>query len=110
VTASEQDTARPLLTPDEVMRLPAEDALVFVAGHPPIYGKRIRYYVDPVFGARAAIPPPATSDRLPQEVSPWTARASPPPASSVDGVEPLSEIAGARSSNPPGSDPDWNLA
>jgi type IV secretion system protein VirD4 len=110
VTASEQDTARPLLTPDEVMRLPAEDALVFVAGHPPIYGKRIRYYVDPVFGARAAIPPPVTSDRLPQEVSPWTARASPPPASSVDGVEPLSEIAGARSSNPPGSDPDWNLA
>ena len=55
----------------------AEDALVFVAGYPPIYGKKIRYYVDPVFGARATIPPPLTSDRIAQEVSPWTARVSP---------------------------------
>src|SRR5262249_53442490 len=46
VMASEQETQRPLLTPDEVMRLPDDAALVFVAGQAPIYGRRIRYYED----------------------------------------------------------------
>jgi type IV secretory pathway TraG/TraD family ATPase VirD4 len=71
VMAAEQETQRPLLTPDEVMRLPDDAALIFVAGQPPIYGRRIRYYEDPIFAARASIRPPAASDRLPHQWSTW---------------------------------------
>jgi len=64
---------RPLLTPDECMRLPgprkdrngnvieAGDMLVFVAGQSPIYGKQILYFKDPVFADRARIPAPGTA-------------------------------------------------
>jgi type IV secretion system protein VirD4 len=58
ITASEIVTERPLLTPDETMRLPADSSLIFVAGHSPIFGKKIRYYHDPVFSQRAQIAPP----------------------------------------------------
>lgn len=50
--------------PDEAMSLPPDEALVFVAGHSPIRGKKIRYYEDPEFARRAAIPPPEVSDRV----------------------------------------------
>lgn len=80
VSTTIQEHKRPLLTPDEVMRLPgaeknnkgevirAGDMLVFVAGHSPIYGKQILYFTDPVFSERAKIPAPLTSDRLYQSV------------------------------------------
>lgn len=55
VQVSVTETERALLTPDEVRRLPADDALIFVAGHPPIYGKKIKYYEDPTFSARAKV-------------------------------------------------------
>ena len=58
VTVAVQEQERPLLTPDEARRLPPDDALVFIAGQPPIYGKKIKYYQDPVFSERAKIPPP----------------------------------------------------
>ena len=76
VSTSQQEVARALLTPDEVMRLPAAkkdakgnvteagDMLVFVAGHSPIYGKQILYFLDPTFSARAKLPAPGQSDRL----------------------------------------------
>jgi len=63
-TVSTQQTRRRLLTPDEAMRLPAEDALLFVAGQPPIRATRIRYYTDRELARRAAIPAPAVSDTL----------------------------------------------
>ncbi|MBC5826837.1 MAG: type IV secretory system conjugative DNA transfer family protein [Candidatus Eremiobacteraeota bacterium] len=63
VATSELEVMRPLLTPDEAMRLPVEDALIFVAGHPPIYGKKIRYYLDPTFSERARISPPTRIPR-----------------------------------------------
>jgi len=86
VSMSEQEVARALLTPDEVMRLPAAkkdakgnvteagDMLVFVAGHSPIYGKQILYFLDSTFDARAKVQPPAQSDRL----------IAAPPASKLD--------------------------
>ena len=37
---SRQETARPLLTPGEVMQLPPEDELVMVSGCPPIQAKK----------------------------------------------------------------------
>src|SRR5271156_548003 len=43
---SRQETARPLLTPGEVMQLPSADEIIMVAGLPPIRAKKIRYYED----------------------------------------------------------------
>ena len=71
-----QETARPLLTPDECMRLPGAkkdsggnvleggDMLILTAGRPPIYGRQILYFKDPVFIARAKMPAPEQSDSI----------------------------------------------
>lgn len=71
-TYSRAESARPLLTPDEVRRLPPEESIVFVAGHPPIRALRVPYYTDPAYTARAALPPPPVSDRLQQDWTAWT--------------------------------------
>jgi type IV secretion system protein VirD4 len=54
---SRQETARPLLTPGEVMQLPSADEIVMVAGLPPIRAKKIRYYEDRAFRDRSRQPP-----------------------------------------------------
>ncbi|EGQ63553.1 TRAG family protein, partial [Acidithiobacillus sp. GGI-221] len=61
VNTNEQVIQRPLLTPEEFMRLPATDEVVFVSGHAPIYCRKIVYYTDPVLNRRRAIPPPTLS-------------------------------------------------
>ena len=38
--------------------------LVFPAGFPPVYGKQILYFLDPVFSERSQIRTPLKSDRL----------------------------------------------
>ena len=58
VMVSRQETARPLLTPGEVMQLPPADELVLVSGLPPIRAKKLRYYEDRNFTARVAPAPP----------------------------------------------------
>ena len=55
---SRQETARPLLTPGEVMQLPPDDELVLISGCPPIRAKKARYFEDPEMQARI-LPPPA---------------------------------------------------
>ena len=71
-----QEVQRPLLTPDECLRMPgpkkdaqgqimeAGDMVIYVAGFPAIYGRQPLFFHDPTFAARAAIPPPAVSDTL----------------------------------------------
>ena len=54
---SRQETARPLLTPGEVMQLPSDEAVVMVSGHPPIKAQKLRYYSDANF-KRRVLPPP----------------------------------------------------
>ena len=54
---SRQETARSLLTPGEVMQLPADDELVLVSGLPPIRAKKVRYFEDPRLAERV-LPPP----------------------------------------------------
>jgi type IV secretion system protein VirD4 len=49
---SRQETARPLLTPGEVMQLPPHEAVILVAGAPPIRATKIRYYADPRLAGR----------------------------------------------------------
>ena len=55
---STQETARPLVTPGEVLQLPREDALLFVGGLFPYRAKKVLYYADKKFQARAAMKPP----------------------------------------------------
>ena len=54
---SRQETARPLLTPGEIMQLPPTDEIVMVAGVPPIRAAKARYYADARFQERV-LPPP----------------------------------------------------
>ncbi|MET0309329.1 MAG: conjugal transfer protein TraG [Sphingomonas sp.] len=58
VMVSRQETARPLLTPGEVMQLPADEALVLVSGLAPIRACKLRYFEDPALRARICPPPP----------------------------------------------------
>lgn len=76
VSRTIQEVQRPLLTPDECLRMPgpvksaagditqAGDMVVYMAGYPAIYGKQPLYFKDPVFQARASIPAPKASDKL----------------------------------------------
>jgi type IV secretion system protein VirD4 len=54
---SRQETARPLLTPGEVMQLPPDEAVVMVSGHPPTKAAKLRYYQDRNFTVRVLAPP-----------------------------------------------------
>lgn len=73
VSRSYQEVKRPLMEPDEIMRLPgpvkdasgekiveAGEMLVFVAGHSVIRGRQILYFADPVFSKRSKLKPVPT--------------------------------------------------
>ena len=49
---SESFTGRELMMPDEVSHMSSEKELVFVAGHRPIFGDKLRYYLQPFFTER----------------------------------------------------------
>ena len=53
---SRQETARPLLTPGEVMQLPTDDELVLISGCPPIRAKKARFFEDERFRERVVSP------------------------------------------------------
>ncbi|MBM3655249.1 MAG: conjugal transfer protein TraG, partial [Alphaproteobacteria bacterium] len=61
VMVSRQETARPLLTPGEVMQLPPADQLILVSGLPPIRANRLKYFEDQNFVERV-LPSPALID------------------------------------------------
>ncbi len=54
---SRQETARPLLTPGEIMQLPPTDEIVMVAGTPPIRATKARYFEDARLQERILSPP-----------------------------------------------------
>ena len=91
---SRQETARPLLTPGEVMQLPPEDAVVMVSSVAPIRAKKLRYYVDANFKDRV-LPPPVLAvgryaDAPPARPDDWSGLAIPavptaPTSVSADG-------------------------
>ncbi len=54
---SRQETARPLLTPGEVMQLPANEEVVMIAGCLPIRANKLKYYEDNNFTRRICAPP-----------------------------------------------------
>ena len=55
---SEQEYARPLLTPSEVNQLPQDDGLLLVGGLQPYRGRKVRYFLDSRFSERGGMPPP----------------------------------------------------
>ncbi len=61
VMVSRQETARQLLTPGEVMQLPADEEIILISGASPIRAKKLRYFQDSNFSSRVS-PPPALSD------------------------------------------------
>jgi type IV secretion system protein VirD4 len=68
---SRSETARPLLTPGEVMQLPPSDEILMLAGTPPIRARKARYFEDRRLQGRVIAPPvpQAVSTSLPD---PWT--------------------------------------
>ena len=69
VSTSMAEVQRPLMTPDEILRMPgprkdaegniveAGDMLVYATGQPMTYGRQILYWEVPVFKAAASLPP-----------------------------------------------------
>jgi type IV secretion system protein VirD4 len=91
---SRSETARPLLTPGEIMQLPPADEIVMVAGTPPVRAKKARYFEDPRFQSRI-LPPPALAKADDPQSNDWTGRPLPAqplpeavPASSTDDEDP----------------------
>lgn len=62
VMVSRQETARPLLTPGEVMQLPPSEAIAMVSGAPPIRAQKLQYFRDKNFTARRLAPPDIRAD------------------------------------------------
>ncbi|WP_028731155.1 conjugal transfer protein TraG [Pandoraea sp. E26] len=88
---SRQETARPLLTPGEVMQLPPDDEVVMVGSSPPIKARKLRYYADANFKQRV-LPPPVLAvgryaDAPPLRPDDWSGLAIPavPAASAAAG-------------------------
>ncbi len=123
VSESEQEFARPLLTADEVLRLPFDEAILLVSGMAPYRGKKLMYYLDPRFKARAGLPPPdspreqrAQLTRRKEPISDWAALVPvAPPSPSPPPVPPppadISQQPGLSPTAPPvgGSEPPPEL-
>ena len=70
---SRSETARPLLTPGEVMQLPPDDEIVMVAGIPPIRAKKARYFEDARFKERLLPVPENPNTGFPPKPDDWSA-------------------------------------
>ncbi len=101
-SVSVSETARPLLTPDECMRIPGNqkdsngkvtkpgDMLIFTAGQSTIYGRQILYFLDPTFSKRAKIPAPSVTDSIyyPREATASSSATQAPEARLPEAQEP----------------------
>ena len=48
-SANISETARPLMTPDEIMRVPFDSQLIFYQGQKPVIAEKVMYFKDPAF-------------------------------------------------------------
>ena len=104
-TESEQEFGRPLLTPAEVTQLPQDDGILLVGGLLPYRARKVRYFLDPRFIGRDALPPPdrpedQARERLGPVTSDWDGIgvALPPAEPSSPGV---SILGTERTADPP---------
>ncbi|MDI6025935.1 conjugal transfer protein TraG [Corticibacterium sp. UT-5YL-CI-8] len=70
---SRSETARPLLTPGEIMQLPPDDEIVMVAGIPPIRARKARYFEDARFRERLLPVPENPNAGFPPKPDDWSA-------------------------------------
>jgi len=103
---SRQETARPLLTPGEVMQLPPDEAVVMVSSMAPIKAKKLRYYADANFRGRV-LPPPALAggqyaDAPPLRPDDWSGLATPamPAALATASADDLGSLAATDDGGP----------
>ena len=80
---SRSETARPLLTPGEVMQLPPADEIVMLAGTPPIRAKKARYFEDKRLIERVLPPPTLASKPAPSTPDNWSALAPQKPSAAL---------------------------
>ncbi|UTM02302.1 conjugal transfer protein TraG [Alcaligenes sp. NLF5-7] len=102
---SRQETARPLLTPGEVMQLPPDEAVVMVSSVAPIKAKKLRYYRDANFKHRL-LPPPVLAagryaDAPPARSDDWSGLSIPavpvaPASAGGDGMAGVADDGGPR--------------
>jgi hypothetical protein len=115
---ADQESARPLLDPAEVSKLPASDQIIIKTGFSPFYAKKLRYYEIPELRRRSSIaPPPLTGARpypwRPQpRPNPWTNVVSTQtavvtPADKRAGVAPRQRLGVAKAA--PEAQSDWVL-
>jgi type IV secretion system protein VirD4 len=120
-TESEQEFGRALLTPAEVNQLPQDDGILLVGGLLPYRARKVRYFLDPRFKGRDALPPPDGREDQARELlgvapSDWEARPSGFSASqgvnatarphSIVGADPAESLAPARSEGVDDEAPD----
>lgn len=83
---SRSETARPLMTPGEVMQLPPDEEIVMVAGIPPIRAKKARYFEDWRLAERILPAPKHPEGEIKPKPDDWSALAPVhPPAPIADG-------------------------
>jgi type IV secretion system protein VirD4 len=97
---SRQETARPLLTPGEVMQLPSTDELVLISGCPPIRAKKARYYEDPRLKERI-LPPLKPKSSEPGRVAAPDDWSKSPAPTSPDAVKAKAGERGMQSADDP---------
>ena len=108
---SRQETARPLLTPGEVMQLPPDEAVVMVSSVAPIKAKKLRYFSDVSFMQRV-LPPPALAagryaDAPPSRPDDWSSMAIPVvPNQPATGVGLADSVAGTADDGGPRRQPE----
>ncbi|MDE1992560.1 MAG: conjugal transfer protein TraG [Rhizobiaceae bacterium] len=92
---SRSETARPLLTPGEIMQLPPADEIVMVAGTAPIRAKKARYFEDQRFKERI-VPPPVITRPTQARADDWSRLPIParPLATTPDGATVIAEAGG----------------
>jgi type IV secretion system protein VirD4 len=67
---SEQEYARPLLTPAEVNQLSQDDGILLVGGLLPYRARKVRYFLDPRFKGRDGMPTPDAPEEQSRELPP----------------------------------------
>ncbi|WP_454918763.1 conjugal transfer protein TraG [Xanthobacter sediminis] len=117
---SRSETARPLLTPGEIMQLPPDDEIVMVAGSPPIRARKARYYEDARFRERllpvpdsvnpSGLPRPDDWSALKPLALPTSAVASLPDPAVPAAAKPDDDSANSGLRREPGLEPHKDIA
>ena len=103
---SRSESARPLLTPGEIMQLPPSDEIVMIAGTPPIRAQKARYFEDTQLQDRVLAPPVlvASADKRDADADDWSAL---PPVPRGDHGKPISDAFDADSDEAGGPTYRW---